>query len=297
MYRYKIFGIITFVIFAALASLCMPIQSHAGGGQRAWQGTAGSPEQFLIEVSKGNVPGHSMVHKFGQGTVGTTLVPITNSLVYQTPIAAVSLEIVSSVAGDALDDVGAHEYTVIGLDANWNEITQVVAAHATTGLTAVAVPIDMIRVYRWYVSLSGTYATQTANSHVGTITLRVASAGATWSSIGILPRPTGQSQIACYTVPDGYQAYVFLQEVRVDSTKSADVVFMARHDADDVVTPFPAMRMVANFVGISGIASADPNAPRDGFAAPADLMFMGKISSGVAQIVVDFEILLVKDGY
>jgi hypothetical protein len=272
--------------------------THAqGGGQRAWQGSPGSPEQFLIEVAKGNIPGHFIVHKFGKGNVGTTFVPITNSLVYQTPLAAVSLEIVSSVAGDALDDVGAHAYEITGLDANWNEITQTVAAHATTGLTAVAVPIDMIRVYRWKVSSSGTYATQTANSHVGTLTLRVAGAGATWSTIGILPRPCAQSQIACYTVPIGYRAFVFMQEMRVDSTKSADIAMFVRSNANDVVTPFSAIQLKVNFVGVSGTSTPDTNAPRDGFVAPADIMFMGKVASSTAEIVVDFEILLIKDGY
>ncbi len=283
-------------VFAMLFVLIAinPVSVHAGGGQPAWQGTAGSPEQFLIEVAKGNIPGHSLVHKFGSGTVGTTLVPITNSLEYRMPWVAAPLEFVSDNANDTAAGTGAREITIQGLNSDWEVFTQVIA---TNGLTAVALPTDMLRLYRWYVSGSGSYASVTSMSHAGTLTIRAASAGATWSTIGVLPRPVGQSQISCYTVPVGYRAYVFLQEIRVDSTKSADVVFMARGSADVLVAPFPAMRLVANFIGVSGIATADPNAPRDGFEAPADLLFMGKIASGTAQIVVDFEILLVKDGY
>lgn len=284
-------------VFAMLFVLIAITPTQGQGGQRAWQGTAGSPENFLIEVAKGNIPGHSIIHKFGTAEVGTTLVPITHSLVYQMPVAAVALEIVSSSAADALDDVGAREYTVIGLNAAWEEVTQVIPAHATTGLTAVAVPTSLIRVYRWYVSSSGAYATATTNSHVGTLTIRVASAGATWSTIGILPRPPGQSQIACYSVPNGFMAYVFLHEIRVDSTKSADIAMFIRSNADDVITPFAPIQLKVNFIGISGTTNPDTLVPRNGILSPADIMFMGKIASGTANIVVDLEILLVKNGY
>lgn len=259
-----------------------------------WLGTKSLPAKFLIEVAKGHVPGHSIVHKFGKGTVGTTLVPITNSLVYQTPTTAIALEFVSSDANDTAAGTGAREITIQGLNSDWEVFTQTIA---TNGLTPVPLPTNMTRLFRWFVSGSGTYATATANSHVGTLTIRVASAGATWSTIGILPRPVGQSQIACYTVPEGFRAFVYTHEIRVDSTKSADISMFVRNSADIIAAPFPALRLAANFIGISGIAQSDTNAPRNGFEAPTDILFMGKIASGTADVVIDFEILLIADGY
>ncbi|MEE9356242.1 MAG: hypothetical protein V3U75_11685 [Methylococcaceae bacterium] len=259
-----------------------------------WLGTKSLPAKFLVEVAKGHVPGHSIVHKFGKATVGTTLVPITNSLVYQMPTAAVALEFVSSDANDTAAGTGAQEITIQGLNSDWEIFTQVIA---TNGATPVPLPTDMTRLFRWFVSGSGTYATATANSHAGTLTIRVASAGATWSTIGILPRPIGQSQIACYTIPEGFRAFVYTHEIRVDSTKSADILMFVRNSADTIAAPFPAMRLAANFIGVSGIAQSDTNAPRNGFASPADIIFMGKISSGTAEVVIDFEVLLIEDGY
>ena len=90
---------------------------------------------------------------------------------------------------------------------------------------------------------------------------------------------------------------IYIQEIRVDSTKSADISMFVRNNADIITAPFEAMRLSANFVGISGIAEADTNAPRNGFESPADIIFMGKIASGTAEIMVDFEILLIADGY
>jgi hypothetical protein len=288
---YLIFCVLIFGAAFLVDTYVPPTAAVAAG----WNvGTSGNPTQFLIEVAKGNVPGHTLVHKFGKGNVGTTLVPITNSLVYTMPTTAIALEFVSSSTSDDAASTGAREVTIVGLNAAWEEVTQVIA---TDGTTPVAIPTSLTRLYRWYVSGSGTYATATANSHVGTLTIRVASAGATWSTIGILPRPVGQTQIACYTVPTGFRAFVFIQEIRVDSTKSAYISMFIRNNADDVVIPFPALRLSANFVGISGVATADTNAPRDGFEAPADIVFMGKIASGTAEIVVDFEILLIQEGY
>ena len=113
---------------------------------------------FYAEVAKGNVPKHSLVHKFGAHTLTTTLEPICFSGFYRTPTTATALEFVSSSTNDTSAGTGAREVTVIGLDSSWNEVSQTVT---TNGTTAVALSTDLIRLYRWYVSSSGTYATQT----------------------------------------------------------------------------------------------------------------------------------------
>jgi hypothetical protein len=284
-------------VFAMLFVLIALTPFNADAQIRAWQGTAGQPENFYVEVEKGNIPGHSLVHKFGHGNVGTTLVPVSISLKYTMPTAVVSLEIVSDDLADALDDTGAHEYTVIGIDANYDEITQVVSAHATLGTTAVAVPIDMLRVYRWYVSSSGVYASAATGSHVGVLTLRVAGAGATWSTIADLPIAQSSSEIGAYTVPDGYSAYITQQDIDVDSTKSVDVLIMSRQEIDDITTPFSPMRTVAHYVGMTGHAPTDFKVPMDGFPARTDILYMANVVSSTADVSIHFAILLVKDGY
>ena len=57
-------------------------------------------KDFLIEVAKGNIAGHSIIEKFGSAVVGTALTPVSVSTVYETPTSAVALEIVSSDAND-----------------------------------------------------------------------------------------------------------------------------------------------------------------------------------------------------
>ena len=249
---------------------------------------------FFTEVALGNVGGHSLLHKFGSGNVGTTLVPVATALVYRTPIAPVSLEFVSSSASDALNSTGAFEITFIGLDANWAEQTVVMAAHATNGTTAVAITGTWLRLYRWYVSQSGAYATQTVGSHVGTLTARVAGAGETWSQISILPFPMGQSEIGIYTIPLGKTAYLLSKDILVDGTKEANVVLFQRPLANDVTTPFTgALRVIEHEVGISKSYSKTYVSPRGPYVGPCDIGFMASIATGNSEISVEFELLLV----
>ncbi len=290
--------ILVLAVFAAGTGLFKAQQTtHAQGGQPAWQGTVGTPNNFLIEVVKGNVPGHRLIYKFGRANVGTTLVPICNSLNYRTPTTALALEFVSSDANDTSAGTGAREITLIGLDANWAEVTQTLA---TNGLTAVDLPTNLVRLYRWYVSESGSYATQLVGSHAGVLTVRVDGGGETWSSIPITPFPIGQSEIGAFTVPIGERAYVFVQELQVDSTKTVDAIFFQRKRANDIAAPFGTMRALANFIGISGSINPNTHAPQDGFTTigeATDIGYMAKVASATASITVIFEILLIKDGY
>ena len=283
-------------LFLAVATLMMGISFIPMGyaQNRGWQGTSGSPEQFLAEVAKGNIPGHSIVHKFGHANVGTTFVPLCNSTVYQTPTTAIALEIVSSDADDTSAGVGAQTVFIEGLALDGSIVTQTVALN---GLTAVAIPTPLWRLYRWYVATSGVYATTGTGSHQGTLTIRVASAGATWSTISAAGYPHGQSEIGWYTVPSGFRAYIFAVQIKVDSIKSVDIMFLHRLDADDVTTPFLPMRLINEFIGVSGSGTLNTAAPVGSFAEFTDIGFLGKVTSSTGDISVDFEILLIADGY
>lgn len=249
---------------------------------------------FFVEVAKGNVPGHYMVHKFGHGSVGTTISTITESGVYQTPTAPVSLEVVSDDANDTALGTGAREITLWGIDATYKEIIQIIP---TSGLTAVPIPIDMLRVYRWKVTASGTYATNGTGSHIGTLTIRVAGAGATWTNLSIVPYPEAQSQISCFTVQDGTSAYLVEHHFDVDSNKAVDVIMMARADIDIVTAPFSVMQVKGHFVGMTGHAVAPFIAPQGPFVGKTDIIYAGKVTSGTADVSVHFTLMIIEDGF
>ncbi len=252
------------------------------------------PTDFLIEVEKGNVPGHSMINKFGHGNVITTIAPISTGLEYRTPLAATELEFVSDNANDTVDGTGAREITYIGIDADYKETTFTIP---TNGLIAVPLPTDLVRMYRWFVSKSGTYATLIAGSHAGILTTRAAGAGETWDIINLTPFPFGQSEIAVFTIPDGMRGYITQHNISVDTSKAVDVYLFARSGIDVVEAPFTTMKIIVHYVGITGDNPSSFKAPLDTFPARTDVGYMGMVSIGNATVSIHFGLLLIEDGY
>lgn len=254
--------------------------------------------EWYARVAKGEIPGYSVVHKFGSGLLTTSLLPITQTNTYPTPTTAQSLEFVSSGVADAQNGVGAREITFVGLDANWNEQTVTVATHATNGTTAVAITGTWVRLYQWYVSQSGTYATQSAGSHAGILTVRIAGAGATWSTIPISPFPVGQSQIGVHTIPTGYTGYLISKDVTVDSSKVTDIYFFQRPFANDVTTPFTGtMKMIEREINVVNSFTKTFHIPKGPFVGPCDIGFMGKVSVGTGEVAIEYELILIQNGY
>ena len=256
-----------------------------------------SNKDFYLEVSKGNVPKHSIVNKFGRnGAVGTSLAFISISGQYQSPIAATSLEILSGSTNDTSAGTGARKVKVVGLDASWNEITVEVTMNGTT---AVALGTQFIRVYRMYVSESGSYATISAPSHLGKITLRTSGAGATWCVIDTIEGTAtgfgiGQTQVAGYTIPNGYTGYLLSKTVTVESAKPASIYFFKRENADDVTTPYTGvMRLFEQNDGIAHPFNVNLKAPLQVFPAKTDVGFFAKVGTGTASVSTEFQMLLI----
>tara|TARA_R110000868_G_scaffold317557_1_gene578394 strand:- start:583 stop:1365 length:783 start_codon:yes stop_codon:yes gene_type:complete len=243
-----------------------------------------------LSVAEGKISRYSVVNKFGHSdTIGTSFAPVAEGNVYQTPRTVQSLEILSSSTSDTSTGPGAKTMRVIGLGSDWRQQSEDVIMNGTT---AVPLTKTWFRVYRLYMLTSGTYATAAAGTHVGAITLRGAGAGATWAVITATDFPKGQSTIAAYTVPLGYTAYMINQEVHVASTKAVDFLMFQRPDANQVDTPYSAMRVVNEHNSVSEQAGTMYKLPRGPFVGPCDIGMMAKVASGTGSASVEFELAL-----
>jgi hypothetical protein len=258
-----------------------------------------SNKDFYIEVSKGNVAGHSIVNKFGRNSVvGTTLSFISISGQYQTPLTATNLEIVSASINDTAAGSGGRKVTIVGLNSSFNEISVEVTLNGTT---AVAVGTQFVRVYRMYISESGSYATISTPSHNGIITLRTSGGGVTWAIIDTIEGTSigtgiGQTQISGYTIPAGYTGYLLSKNISVEAAKPASVYFFKRENADDVATPFiGTMRLFEQNDGISTPLSVGLKAPIQKLNEKTDVGFFAKVGTGTASVSTEFQILLVQN--
>lgn len=257
----------------------------------------GIPYDFYVEIKKGNVPGHSIISKFGAiKNLTTALTPITTAGVYPTPAALTSLEFLSDNANDTAAGTGATKVTFEGLGPGWTLLSEEIA---TNGLTPVALANQYYRIFRKYVSESGTYASAAGASHAGILTLREASAGPTWATIELEGGfGLGQSQIAAYTIPEGKRAAIISKHFTTETNKPVTFIFFTRPNADDVTTPYTGvMRTKEMERGIDTTYAVKPVAPTGFEQGPCDVGFMGNTAASTADVSLDFEILLIDDGY
>jgi hypothetical protein len=161
-------------------------------------------EPFDLQVSRGQISGHSTLSLFGyQSAVGNTKIPVwENATAYTYITAASTLTLVSTSASD--DTVA--KVLISGLDSSFNPISETLALNGTSGVTTVN---SYFRVNSLLMTTPGT--SQTTN--VGTITLKQSSNIIAQINAGI-----GKSQMAIYTVPAGYSFYLDLAEVNTSNS-------------------------------------------------------------------------------
>ena len=247
-------------------------------------------EDFLIEVQKGKIAGHSLVHKFGRNDAvpSGTWEAIANLSTAAAFLAAATT--VRVKAGNAADDTagaGAREITVVGLDGSGNEQTE---ALATAGASASSnSSTSFFRVYRAYVSAAGTYATP-----VNTAAVIIENSAGTVDLIQI-NIAEGQSQFAMYSVPLGKTAYVVRVSMTADAAKAADFRMFKRLDILDTTAPLGAQRIMLHFDGVLGHITHQIAGAIDAVPALSDIWMEAEGGGGVSEVSADFEILLVDD--
>jgi hypothetical protein len=152
-------------------------------------------DNFRLNVSMGKVRGASTIHKFGavpalsQNTTGT--VWDKNDTLYPWSAFATAGVITASIA-NASDN--GKQVTVLGLDANYEEVSETFTISSTA---TVAGTVPFIRVFRAYV-------TNGSATNVGDINF-------TKGGVDILRITAGKGQtlMAIYTIPAGKTGYLY----------------------------------------------------------------------------------------
>ena len=178
----------------------------------------GTSEPFELQVSRGQIPGHSVLHKFGAvpsmsiNTTGT-IWDINDTLYpWSALTSAGTLTVDRASASDANKII-----TIQGLDANYKQISENVTL---TNATGNATTQSFIRVYRAFMH-NGSAA------NVGNIDIKI--------STTIIARITaGKSQtlMGVYTVPAGYSLYLTQGVMSVQSGADATGNFFVRYGGE-----------------------------------------------------------------
>jgi len=246
--------------------------------------------EFLIEVRKGNVVGHAMVHKFGANLfVPNGSWAFVNLLGFTAwpQSTGTTVRVKAGNAADTAAGAGAQEVTVVGLqEGTLLETSETIATNG--GSASLSTTTVFHRVYRVYVSAVGTYEGNNTGDIVientaGTQDLLKITAG------------DGQSLFAGYSIPAGKTAYFLGIHNTVDTGKAVDIRVMTRRDLDDVTSPFAPKRQRLFFAGLDAPYSYVAEGPDFSLAEKADIWVEGRGAGGTASVSSHFEILLVDD--
>jgi len=181
----------------------------------------GAFEPFELQVSRGQVDGHTPVNIFGFSTaVGSTaLGPLWEGLTlsggaYAYPSTAAPLVLVS----DSASDTSALSIRIEGLGAGFVPLVETIALNGTTNVTTTN---SFLRI---------NLMTTTNGLNVGNVTAKISSTTYAKISAGI-----GQTQMSIYTVPAGYTFY--LSYVQADASigfTSSNYMKYAEYNKDNV---------------------------------------------------------------
>ena len=234
----------------------------------------GTSEPFELQVSRGQIPGHSVLHKFGAvpsmsiNTIGTiwdiddTLYP------WSALTSAGTLTVDRASASDANKII-----TIQGLDADYKQISENVTL---TNATGNATTQSFIRVYRAFMH-NGSAA------NVGNIDIKIST-----TIIARITAGKAQTLMGVYTVPAGYSLYLTQGVMSVQSGADATGNFFVRYGGES------AFRIAHTFEVASAEYFYAFHAP---FKLPekSDIDIRADLRSNNARITAAFDAYLIQE--
>jgi len=191
----------------------------------------GTSEPFELQVSRGQIPGHYFVHKFGYNSViGTDTETVwAQGGLYVYPTTASTMYISSSSTADTSAGTGARTATVSGLDANFDEISETVSLNGQTGVQLNGA-LNWYRVNRVVVNTAGSGGANAGVLYVGTEA--TPTGGVPVNKYATVAIGDNQTLMCLWTVPRGYTAYLHQKDVSASSSAGKFAIFslLARPD-------------------------------------------------------------------
>jgi hypothetical protein len=177
-------------------------------------------EPFDLQVARGQITGHYPVVIFGYSTLigSTALGPAWEGQTLSGglapyPSSAAQLVLVS----DSASDTSAKSVIIIGLDANYKQITETIALNGTSNVTTT----------KSFLRINGMKMANSLNT--GNVTASISSTVYAKINAGI-----GSSQASIFTVPAGYTFYLtYIQADASIGFTSSNYMILAEYNKDN----------------------------------------------------------------
>lgn len=182
----------------------------------------GTSEPFELQIARGQIAWHYPLFKFGNNaTVGDSLETIwAEGGLYSYLIAATVLKVSSSSTDDTSAGTGARTVELSGLDADYNEISELVTLN---GQTVVNTTQSFLRINRMVVRSAGSGGANAGVIYAGTGTVTTGVPANVYASINGVTG-SNQSLMALWTVPAGYTAYLLQYDISNGTTSNTPAV-------------------------------------------------------------------------
>lgn len=250
---------------------------------------------FDLEVSKGNITGHTTVNKFGRAPTGiqttatdvwdrATAAPLQQ--IWIAPTQARIHQIVSSDVGDTSGGAGARTIKVYGL-TGWGtaEVSEDITMNGTTN---VATSNSYVIIHRMKVLTKGA-----TNVNIGAITATADTDGTVTAQMN---DAEGQTQMAIYGIPSTQTAYMsrYYGTINKSSGAATTVNFSL------LVNPEPDAELI-NFLvkNTRGLQSTGTSSDTWHYNShfkipgPAIIKVQGKASSADVEASSGFDLILI----
>jgi len=246
-------------------------------------------QNFLIEVNKGVVLGHSLVHKFGwRGNVS-----VNHHHLWNDPTANTNMIFstapedynVITTGVDTAAGVGCRSVCIRYLDANWDEQEVTVA---TNGGTAAA-GISANRILTACAKDNGTYG----GSNVNLVTIQGVTTG---NNYGFMEAGEGKTQNTQYCTPNGHTAFILNTSISLETNKAANLILHKREGADIVAAPFTSQNVVHQWDGVATPSNEKIEANHV-MPEKTDVWVGADMTSGTGIVQFDYDILIVDNNY
>ena len=190
-------------------------------------------EPFELQVARGQISMHSSVIVFGYNpdvdTSEESVWPDGGTIPH--PTTASVLKISSSSADDTALGTGARTVTIVGLDGNYNQVSESVTL---SGQTAVNTANSYLYINQFYVTSVGSGGVNAGDINAGTGVVTAGVPAVLYDLIytGYNNRTTGH-----YCVPAGYTGYMVQGQFSSGQASGATAVtgFLKQHGPDGIL--------------------------------------------------------------
>jgi hypothetical protein len=172
-------------------------------------------EEFYLQVARGQIRNHHIVHIFGYNPdldTGAEETIWTAGGLYAHLDTSAIMTVSSTSANDTSNGTGARTVYIVGINSTGGEVNEIVTLNGQT-------PVNTIHTYTEIQSATvvsvGSGGENVGNIFIGTGTV---TAGVTVNTYGHILAGENKSLMGHYTVPNGYTGYLISGNMSVGAT-------------------------------------------------------------------------------